>query len=371
MRIALVHDYLNQYGGGERVLEAFSEIWPDAPIYTLIYDAEKTKNVFEDKEIYTSFLQKIPFVKKHHRSFLLLMPVAIEQFDLSDYDVVLSDSASYAKGVITNPNTLHLCYCHTPTRYLWDDCHKYVEEFQHLSFLKNIAPFFLSSLRLWDKAAADRVDKFIANSNFVASRINKYYLRDADTIYPPVKTDFFKPHNDTKNVDGDYFLITARLLSYKKVDLAIEAFNRLGLPLVVVGDGREKKSLLKIAKNNIKFVGIVSDEELKNYYCGCRAFIFPQEEDFGIAPVEAMACGRPIIAYQAGGALETVKDGETGIFFREQTIESLIEAVKNFERIRFDNVVIRQHALQFDKENFKEKIKDFVEREWKDFKKSS
>jgi len=356
MRVALVHDYLNQYGGAERVLEAFCEIWPEAPIFTLIYDKERTGQAFEGRKIKTSFLQKVPFVRAHHRPFLMMMPLGIERFDLSKYDLVISDSASFAKGVIVRPKTLHICYCHTPTRYVWDDSHKYVREFNYPDFVKSLVPLFLNYLRLWDEASSARPDYYLANSFFVAERIKKYYNRSAEVIHPPVKINNFFI---SSRLD-DYFLLVSRFLPYKKIDLAIEAFNRLGWPLKVVGDGPEKKRLKKIAKKNIEFVGLVSEKKLREYYARCQAFIFPQEEDFGIAAVEAMASGRPVIAFYAGGALEIVKEGETGIFFKEQTVDSLMEALKKFRPEDFSPQAIRQHALQFDKEIFKKKIREFV-----------
>ncbi|MBU3922794.1 glycosyltransferase [Patescibacteria group bacterium] len=357
MKIALVHDYLNQYGGAEKVLEAFTEIFPDAPIFTLIHD----KKLFSDKEVYTSFLQKVPFAVKKHRFFPPLMPMAIEKFDLSDYDVVLSDSASFAKGIITKPETLHICYCHTPTRYAWDDSHKYIREFSLPIFSRTFVSLFLNYIRLWDREAAYRVDKFICNSKFVLKRINKYYKVDAKVIYPPVNINDFEI---SKNIDN-YFLIVGRLLPYKRFDLAIQAFNKLGLPLKVVGDGPQRKKLEKIAEKNIEFLGEVKD--LKKYYQNCKALIFPQEEDFGIVAIEAMACGRPVIAFKGGGALESVIDGKTGIFFNEQDSDSLIRAVKNFDPKKFKPSKIRQHALKFDKEIFKKKIKDFVEKNYENW----
>ncbi|OGZ35580.1 MAG: glycosyl transferase [Candidatus Portnoybacteria bacterium RIFCSPLOWO2_01_FULL_43_11] len=356
MKVALVHDYLNQYGGAERVLEALCQIFPEAPIYTLLYDKKKTGRAFENRKIHTSFLQKIPWLKTHHRSFLMLMPLAIEQFDLSEYDLVISDSASFAKGVITKPKTVHICYCHTPTRYAWDDSHKYIEEFGYSSVVKRIIPFFMNYIRLWDEMAAQRVDEFITNSHFVANRIKKYYHREAVVIHPPVKTNLF---NISSNTD-DYFLMVGRFLPYKRFDLAIEAFNRLGWPLKIVGDGPQKIQLKKKAKDNIEFTGLVSDEKLKNFYTHCRAFIFPQEEDFGIAPAEAMSAGRPVIAYRAGGVLEIIKEGTTGLFFDKQTPECLIETLKKFRSSDFDSQTIRQHALQFNEEVFKNKIRDFI-----------
>jgi glycosyltransferase involved in cell wall biosynthesis len=357
MRVALVHDYLNQYGGAERVLEAFCQIFPQAPIYTLLYDRERTGRAFEGRRIQTSFLQKIPLLKSHHRPFLMLMPLAIEQFDLSQYDLVLSDSASYAKGVITQPKTLHVCYCHTPIRYAWDDSHKYIEEFGYPGLVKKVIPVFMNYIRLWDEQAAQRVDKFIANSQFVAKRIKKYYHQDSKVIHPPVKTNLFYLADRLDK----YFLMVGRFLPYKRFDLAIEAFNQLGLPLKIIGDGPEKKKLQKKAKKNIEFVGLVSDEELKDYYAHCQAFIFPQEEDFGITAVEAMAAGRPVIAYQAGGALEIVQAGITGLFFKEQTPAHLVETLRKFKTTDFDPNVIREKAMEFDQEKFKEKIKEFID----------
>ncbi len=356
MRVALVHDYLNQYGGAERVLEAFCEIWPNAPIFTLIYDEQRTGRAFASRQIKTSFLQRWPFVRAHHRPFLMLMPLAIEQLDLSKYDLVISDSASFAKGVITRPQTRHICYCHTPTRYVWDDSHKYVRDFNYPRLVKRFIPLFLNYLRLWDEAAAARPDVFLANSRFVAERIKKYYRRPAEVIHPPVKTSqFFKVSQP-----DDYFLLVARFLPYKKIDLAIEVFNELNWPLKIIGDGPEKRRLEKMARANIEFVGLVSEEKLRHFYAHCRAFIFPQEEDFGIAPVEAMASGRPVIAFRAGGALEFIKEGETGIFFNDQTKTSLMEALRCFDNLVFDAAAIQAHARQFDQEVFKKKIRDFV-----------
>ncbi len=357
MRVALVHDYLNQYGGAERVLEAFVEIFPRAPIYTLIYDKKRTGYAFEKCRIKTSFLQKLPFIKNHHRPFLFLMPLAIEQFDLSKYDLVLSDSASYAKGVILKPQTFHICYCHTPTRYAWDDSHKYINEFGYPSIFKIFIPPLINYIRLWDRQAADRVDKFIANSYFVAQRIKKYYGREVEIIPPPVKTNLFYI---SEKID-DYFLAVGRFLPYKRFDLIINSFNALKLPLKIIGDGPQASYLKKIAKTNIEFVGLVSDDKLREYYAHCQALIFPQEEDFGIVALEAMASGRPVIAYRGGGAVETIKEGKTGIFFDKQSVQSLIEAVRYFQKMKFQSSLIRQEALKFDKERFKKRIKEFIE----------
>jgi len=356
MKVALVHDYLNQYGGAERVLEAFGQIFPKAPIYTLLYDKKRTGYAFEGREIHTSFMQKVPLVKSHHRPFLMLMPLAIEQFDLSDYDLVLSDSASYAKGVITSPKTLHICYCHTPIRYAWDDSHKYIEEFGYSGMVKKVIPFFMNYIRVWDEQAAQRVDKFIANSQFVSQRIKKYYQRESGVIHPPVKTNLFYLAPKIE----EYFLMVGRFLPYKRFDLAIKAFNKLGWPLKIIGDGPERKKLQSLAKDNIEFLGLVSDKELRDYYAHCQAFIFPQEEDFGIAAVEAMASGRPVIAYQSGGVLEIIQPEITGLFFKEQTSDCLIKVLKKFSSYSFNPQIIRKRALEFDQEKFKEKIIKFI-----------
>ena len=358
MRVALVHDYLNQYGGAERVLEAFCEIWPEAPIFTLVYDAERTGRAFEGRKIRTSFLQRVPLAIKHHRSFLMLMPWAVESFDLGKYDLIVSDSASFAKGVIAAPDSLHVCYCHTPTRYVWDDSQKYLEEFNYPSIVKKIVPPLLNYLRVWDGAASERPAKYIANSRFVASRIKKYHRREADVIHPPVGTSSFFISNEI----DDYFLMVARFLPYKKVDLAVRVFNELGWPLKIIGDGPEKNNLKKNAHSNIEFIGLISEKNLPGYYSRCRALIFPQEEDFGIAAVEAMSSGRPVVAFAGGGALEMVREGETGIFFKEQTVESLKDALLNFKQNEFDPLRIKRRAADFDKEVFKEKIKNFIKK---------
>lgn len=358
MQVALVHDYLNQYGGAERVLEAFCEIWPEAPVFTLVYDKKKTGYAFEGRKIKTSFLQKLPLVSKYHRPFLMLMPYAIERLDLSRYDLVISDSASFAKGVITRPDALHICYCHTPTRYVWDDSQKYISEFSLPGFIKTFIPLMLNYLRLWDEAAGERPDRYIANSRFVAQRIKKYYKVPSEVIYPPVKTNHFRLCGRPE----DFFLLVSRFLSYKKIDLAIAAFNELGWPLKIIGAGREETNLKKMAGPNIEFLGLVGEKKLRDNYARCKALIFPQEEDFGIAAVEAMSSGKPVIAFRAGGALEMVKEGETGIFFDEQTVPALVAALKKFRSEDFDEKKIQAHARQFDKENFKAKIKEFVSR---------
>ncbi len=364
MKIALVHDYLVQYGGAERVLEAFTELFPYAPIYTLIYDKEAMHGVFEGKRIYTSFLQKLPFSKKRHRFFPPLMPLAIEEFDFTKYDIVLSDSSSYAKGIITRPETLHICYMHTPMRYAWDDCQKYTQDFGFPSLVKKMVPFFMSPIRLWDRASADRIDHYLTNSQFVAKRIKKYYGSNSLVIHPPVNVDRFF----ITEKQEDYFLIVGRLIAYKRHDIAIEAFNRLKLPLKIIGRGPEMDRLKKMAGPTIEFLGRIPEEELPQYYAKCRAFVFPQEEDFGIVAIEAMASGRPIIAYRAGDIVEHLEEGKMGVFFDAQTPEAIVEAVNRFHDKDYDPVYIREKSLPFDKERFKDKIKDYINNTFEEHK---
>lgn len=352
MKIALVHEYLNQFGGAERVLQVLCAMFPDAPIYTLFYDREATGRVFEDREIRTSFLQNIPFIKKYHRFFPLLMPLAVEQFDFSDFDVVLSVSSSFAKGIITKPSTRHICYCLTPPRFLWDGSQKFVEDFNYPGFIKKTLPPLITYLRIWDREASFRVDNFWAISNFVRGRIKKYYVRDAEVIYSPVNVSKFYISDSV----GDYFLMTGRLVSYKRFDLGVEAFNQLGWPLKIVGVGPDMKRLKKMAAPNIEFLGLTPDEQLARLYAHARAFIFPQEEDFGITPLESMASGRPVIAYRGGGAMETVKEHETGTFFDYQHKDALVQALANFKDKDFNPKQCRVQAEKFDIKFFRENI---------------
>lgn len=340
------------------MLLALCSAFPDAPIYTLFYDKDATGGVFEGRTIRTSFLQKFPFVKKYHRNFPLLMPLAVEQFDFSDYDLVVSISASFAKGVITKPNTKHICICLTPPRFLWDDSQKFVEEFGYPFFIKAFLPPFITYLRIWDKEASHRVDEFWGISKFIQGRIKKYYGRESDLIYPPVDVSKFS----IGARKGDYFLMAGRLVAYKRFDLGIKAFNALGLPLKIVGIGPEMKRLKKMAGDNIEFLGQVPDGQLAELYAGARAFIFPQEEDFGIVPLEAMASGCPVIAYGSGGALETVVDGVTGVFFGEQTVGALKNAVMEFEKMKFNPAQCRTQAEKFDVSVFRKNIVDKLQK---------
>ncbi len=364
MKVALLHDYLNQAGGAERVLLALTELFPEAPIYTLIYDKKRLAG-FENKKINTSFLQKLPFATSKIKYYLPIMPVAVEQLNLGDYDLVISSTSALIKGVITPPDTLHICYCHTPTRYLWSDTHSYPKDIKVGSVVKNILPFILTSLRQWDHQAAQRVNHFIANSQFVADRIKNYYNRDSEVIYPPVDTENFYISNQL----GNYYLLISRLRPYKKVDMAIAAFNKLNLPLKIIGTGEEEANLKKMAKSNIEFLGAVSEEEKRKYLANCLALIHPQEEDFGLTAIEAMASGRPVIAYAAGGALETVIDGQTGKLFDEQSWEALIDTIIKFKPNDFDPIEIKKHANNFNTENFYHKMKTFIDKSYQEFKK--
>lgn len=357
MRIALVHDYLVQYGGAERVLSSFCEMFPDAPIYTLLYDKQAMRGRFRGKCIITSFLQRLPFAASRHRLFPPLMPLAIEQFDFSAYDVVLSDSSSYAKGIITGPDTLHICYMHTPMRYAWDDCQRYTREFPFPRCIKRMIPFVMNPIRVWDTVSADRPDVLIANSTFVAERIKKYYRREAEVIHPPVSVDNFFVSDRTE----PYFLMVGRLLAYKRFDVGIRAFNELGLPLKIIGRGPELARLKKIAGPTIEFLERVSDAELPKYYAECQAFLFPQEEDFGIVAIEALASGRPVLAYRGGDIPRHLVEGKTGIFFDTQTPEAVMEAVQTFQRMSFVPREIRAAATAFDKAVFQDRMKRKIE----------
>jgi glycosyltransferase involved in cell wall biosynthesis len=357
MNLALVHDHLIQNGGAEKVLQVMQEIWPEAPTFVLYFD-KKSFPDFADKKIKTSFLQKMPLAKKKFQWYLALMPAATEGHDLSDHDVVVSSSSAFSKGILTRPGAKHICYCHTPTRYLWSDTHSYVSELRAPWWAKAILPPILSLLRLWDRSAASRVDLFVANSRTVADRIKKYYGRDSVVIHPPVETEKFFISSDPKN----YFLVGGRLVPYKRYDLIIEAFNKTGLPLKIFGTGPIESDLKKMSKSNIEFLGRVSDEERIKLYTGCRAFLHPQEEDFGITAVEAMAAGRPVIAYRKGGATETIVDGITGEFFDEQIWEELADHLIRFDENKYDSKIIRAHAEKFGTERFKQEMKHLVDR---------
>ncbi len=365
MKVALIHDHLAQDGGAEKVLKVFSDMFPEAPIYTLLYEEKHVTKYFKDRRVETSVIQKLPGGVKHYQWYLFFMPMAVEFFDLSSYDMVISDTSSFAKGVITKPNCLHICYCHTPTRYLWSDTHQYINELKYNKWFKKIISLILNKIRIWDRLAADRVDVFIANSITVKERIAKYYRRNSTVIYPPVETEKFSVidlSNQTK--DEKYFLAGCRLAPYKRIDLVVEAFKKLGsdYKLKIFGDGVDLERLKIIADKaeNIEFLGRVSEDDKVKLFQGAQAFINPQEEDFGITVVESMASGRPVIAYRLGGATETIIENQTGVFFDEQTASSLIEAIKKYETIDFDSQAIRSHAEKFSIANFNQQITDFI-----------
>ncbi len=356
MKIALVHDMLVQEGGQERVLRALQELFPQAPTFVLIYNKNNKIKYYKDKDIRATFLQKMPNIENKYQWYLPLMSTAIESHDLSEFDIIFSSASSFAKGILCKPKTRHICYCHTPTRYLWSDAKGYVEDLPYPNLIKNILPFYLSHLRNWDWSAAQRVDKFLANSKVVKNRIARYYNQESRVIYPPV--DVHKFYISSK--DKDYFLIGGRLVPYKRYDLVIKAFNKLNEPLKIFGSGPELERLKTLAKPNIEFLGRVSEGKKTELYANCKAFLNPQEEDFGITTIEAMAAGRPVIAYKKGGAVETIIEGVTGEFFNDQTWEDLANTVIHFEPEKYNSQQIRQHALKFSKERFQKEIKQFI-----------
>ncbi|MHB1389963.1 MAG: glycosyltransferase [Thermoleophilia bacterium] len=355
MRVAIAHEWLTTLGGSERVVEALLEIYPDAPVYTTFLSSRNLPQSVLRWDVRTSFVQGLPFLHRISQKYIPLFPMAFESFDLSGYDLVISSSSACAKGVLTGPDTLHLCYCHTPLRYAWEPHLDRRFDFDNPVLAAGNA-LLLHYLRLWDRQAADRVDHFIANSLNVAAKIGKYYRREATVINPPVNVERF-PVAEARR---DYFLVVSRLVSYKHVELAVEAFTRLGLPLKVAGDGPERRRLEQMAGPNVEFLGYVSDGELPGLMAGALALIFPGEEDFGIVPVEAMAAGRPVIGLGRGGLLETVLDGETGLFFPEPTAASLIDAVSRFSSGDFSPQVISSHAAKFSRESFQQEMREFV-----------
>jgi len=364
MKVALVHDYLAQDGGAERVLKALQEIWPEAPIFVLFHDTKKIDYIPKEK-IRESFLAKMPLIKTSFPWYLPWMPMATERHDLSGFDIVISSSSVFAKGVITPPHALHVSYCHTPARFLWADSHDYLSDLKRSRLIKIALPALMHRLRLWDQTSTERVDCFIANSRTVRQRILKYYRRESTVIHPPVT---MQPPTNTPKI-GTYFVAGGRLVPYKRLDIAIKAFNRLGWNLKIFGVGPELKHLKKIAKSNIEFLGKISEAEKAELLAGARAFIHPQLEDFGITPIESMSVGRPVIAYGQGGATETVQHGVTGVLFPEQTWESLYEALIKFKPFEWDTQKIKEHSQQYQTEKFKEAIKKQVEDCYEEFKK--
>lgn len=359
MKVAIVHDWLNtKRGGGENVLLELAALYPEAPIYTLLFNEANYHDVLDPKRVRASWLQKLPgWLRNRSRYLLPLIPIAIESFDFSEYDVVISSSSAFAKGVITRPETVHICYCHTPMRFVWDYWPRYVDE-QHVGPLRRTAIHRLTSrLRLWDYYSSARVDVWLANSRTTAKRIQKYYKQPSEIIYPGVVTADFEA-SDTK---GDYYVTLGSLTPYKKFDMAIQAANKLGRNLTVIGDGADRGRLEALAGSTVTFSGRVSDDERKRLLAGAKAMIFASEEDFGIAPVEAMASGTPVIAYNRGGLTETVIDGVTGAFFNKPTVDSLAAAMTKADDMTYTAASLRKHAEQFDVAVFRTQIKKAVD----------
>lgn len=352
MKVALVHDWLNGMRGGEKVLEVLCELYPQADLFTLLYEPRKVSETIRQHRVVTSFIQKLPGARRWYRHYLPWFPTAIEQFDLRGYDLVLSSSHCVAKGVLTEPATPHVCFCHTPMRYAWEQYYEYFPSARLGLLERLVIPPAMNRLRVWDVVSSQRVDAFLANSAHVARRIRKYYGREARVVHPPVDADRFRVSEQI----GEHYLVVSALVPYKRIDRAILAFNALQHPLVIVGEGPESGRLRRLAGPTVRFKPHVSEEEYLNLYATCRAFIFPGEEDFGITPLEAMASGRPVIALGKGGALETVVDGKTGLFFAEPTPAALVAAVTRSEQMRWDPAVIRGRALEFDRGKFKHRL---------------
>jgi len=357
MRVALVHYWLTNMRGGERVLKAFADMFPNADIFTHVVDRDRIAEGLKAHRIETSFISKMPFAVKHYQKYLPFMPRALEELDLSAYDLVISSESGPAKGVIPRPDAFHLCYCHSPMRYIWDLFGDYRSSAGLLA--RQVFPGIAHRLRTWDVTSAARVDQFVANSSFVAKRIEKYYRREAEVIFPPVATEEFSAAPTGE--PGDYYLAAGEFVGYKRFDLAVDAFTRSGRKLIVIGDGEERKNLEKRAGPNVEFLGRVDFATLKQHFATARALAVPGEEDFGMVPVEVMASGRPVIAFGRGGALDTVRHGETGWLFSDQSVEGLVDAVEAFERETFDPAALRAHAGQFGLAPFREKVRGLLE----------
>lgn len=357
-RVAIVHDYLNQYGGAERVVEVLHDLFPAAPVYTSIYAPELMPAEYRRWDVHTSFMQRLPGVHRHHQQYLLCYPLAFDRFHLKGYDLVLSSSSAWGKGARVAPSAVHICYCHSPMRFAWD-FQRYAERERIGRAPRLLMPPLLGWLRRWDRRTAACVDHFIANSSNVAQRIRAYWGRDSTVIHPPVDTASARPvaSDDVE----DYYLLLTRLVPYKRLDIAVEAFNALGLPLKIAGEGRARPDLERIAGPTIEFLGAVSDDEKYRLYARCQAAIFPAEDDFGIAQVEVQASGRPVIALAAGGARETVIDGVTGLLFAPQTPEALAGAVRRFQTMSFSAEAITRHAERFSRQRFEREVRQFVD----------
>ncbi len=359
MKVAIVHDWLNQWGGAEQVLDVLHGLFPNAPVYTSIYDPDAVPSAWKSWDIRPSWMDRLPAIHRRHQPYLPLYALAFARMNLSGYDLVISNKSGFCHGVHTGPEALHICYCLTPTRYVWD-YQGYVQREAVSPLVRILLLPLIAILQNWDRRAADRVDLFVAISDTVRARIARFYERDAPVIHPPVDVDRFRVEESKQ----DFYLIVSRLVPYKRLDLAIEAFRRLARPLVVIGDGRARGQLQAAAPDNVRFLGHLSNGQVSRYMARAKALILPGEEDFGVVPLEAQAAGTPVIAYAGGGALETVVEGVTGTLFSQQTPESLLEAVERLERIRLKPDTIRNHALGFGKQAFQERFASFVEAQW-------
>ncbi|WP_297944289.1 glycosyltransferase family 4 protein [uncultured Campylobacter sp.] len=369
MKKALIHDWFSTYAGAEKCVESFTNIWDDFEIYSLIDFLSGTDRdkILKGKHAHTSFIQKLPFAKDKYRNYLPLFPLAIEQFDLSGYDVVLSSSHAVAKGVLTHSNQLHIAYVHTPIRYAWDLYYQYLRESGLDRGLKGmLAKYFLHKIRLWDASTANRVDHYVANSRYIARRIKKTYGKPSDVIYPPVDVDKFT----LREAKEEFYLTASRMVPYKKIDLIVEAFSQTDKKLLVIGDGPDMAKIKSKAGKNVELLGFASDETMADLMGRAKAFVFAAEEDFGITPVEAQACGTPVICFGRGGARETVIDGESGLYFMEQNAKELLAAVAKFEQNydKFEPVKIRENSLKFSRARFEAEIKSYVEKKYEEFK---
>lgn len=366
MKIAVIHDWLVVYGGAERVLEQILYLYPSADVFTLVdFLPEENRGFLDAHNVSSSFIEKMPWSEKYYRQYLVFMPLAIEQFDLSKYDLIISSSAAISKGVITGPNQLHISYCHTPIRYAWDLQFQYLKESGLDKKIKGwIAKWILHKIRIWDYRTANGVDEFVANSKFIGRRITKLYRRNSTIIYPPVDVDKFTMVEPKE----DFYLTASRMVPYKKIGLIVEAFSKMpDKKLVVIGNGPEMNKIRDMATSNIEVLGYQSSKVLRNYMERAKAFVFAALEDFGITPVEAQACGAPVIAYGKGGVRETVINGETGVFYYEQDVDSIIRAVAEFEVCKFDSRTIRKNAEQFSKLRFRDEFKAFVDAKYVSF----